>query len=92
MITNACPSSCFDHESTPFIIFCKKMGLALNDQGLYDVTQENFFQHYMNVGYKGTGSESVNHVCLFNDAELTALLTLETFTDETQLPDALTKT
>ena len=36
------------------------------------------------MGYKGTGIESMNLICTFSNAGLTALLTLEKFDEQTQ--------
>ena len=45
----------------------------------------------MNVGYKGIRQETINHVCLFSDAKLTTLFTLENFDSEEVLPQAYSK-
>ena len=68
-----------------------KMYTGYNDRGLVDTTRESTFRQYMSVGYKGTGIETVSLMSLFSDAELTCLLTLEDFTEETDLPEALPK-
>ena len=53
------------------------------------------FQRYMTVGYKGTGAETVNSVfflfvCLFVFySELTALLTMKLFDNESALTEQL---
>ena len=68
-----------------------RMYAGFNDRGLCDMTSETMYQQYMNVGYKGIGQETINHVCLFTDAELTALFTLENFDSEVSLPEAYSK-
>ena len=68
-----------------------RMFAGYNDRGLVDATRESLFHQYITAGYKGTGAETVNHVCLFTDSELTALLTMTYFNDESPLPDLLPK-
>ena len=45
----------------------------------------------MAAGYRGTGIETVSLRSLFSDTELTCLLTLEEFDEETALPKPLPK-
>ena len=59
----------------------------LNERGLNDSTSESVFQKYKTLGYKGTGTVNVNHVCLLSDAELTAVCTLEIFYGTNKLPE-----
>ena len=68
------------------------MYAGFNDRGLCDATRESMFRKYMTVGYKGTGAETINNVCMFTDSELTALLSMEAFDEESALPEPLSKT
>ena len=62
---------------------------GFNERGLNDSTSESMFQKYKTLGYKGTGTENVNHICLLTDAELTAVCTLSQFDDSTVIPEPL---
>ena len=65
---------------------------GFNERDLNSTTRDSIYDHYINVGYKGTGVETINNVVLLDNAELTALLmTLEIFSAETELPEAKTK-
>ena len=48
-----------------------------NERELNDTTRQSIYHIYTTVGYKGTGIESVNLICMLSNAELTALLTLD---------------
>ena len=63
------------------------MFAGFNDMGLCDTTSESMFQKYMIVGYKGTGTETINNICMFTDSELTALLSMEAFDKDNALPE-----
>ena len=60
---------------------------GFNERELNETTQQSIYQQYTTVGYKGTGIETVNLICMLSNAELTALLTLETFHETTELPE-----
>ena len=64
---------------------------GFNERDLNSTTRDSIYDHYINVGYKGTGVETINNVVLLDNAELTALLTLEIFSAETELPEAKSK-
>ena len=52
-----------------------------NGRELNDTTRQSIYQIYTTVGYKGTGIESVNLICMLTNTELTALLILDDFDD-----------
>jgi len=58
---------------------------GFNERELNETTRQSIYEQYTTVGYKGTGIETVNLICMLTNAELTALLTFETF-DETTTP------
>ena len=64
---------------------------GFNERDLNSTTRDSIYDHYITVGYKGTGVETTNNVVLLDNAELTALLTLEIFSAETELPKAKSK-
>ena len=63
------------------------MYTGYNERELNDTTRQSIYHIYTTVGYKGTGIESVNLICMLTNAELTALLTLDDFDDTTAFPE-----
>ena len=59
---------------------------GFNERELNETTRQSIYEQYTTVGYKGTGIETVNLICMLTNAELTALLTFETFDETTELP------
>ena len=64
---------------------------GFSERGLNDSTSESMFQKYKTHGYKGTGTENVNHIWLLMDAELTAVCTLTDFDNSKVLMEPLPK-
>ena len=60
---------------------------SFNECELSVTTRHSIYQHYTTVGYKGTGIETVNLICMLSNAELTALLTSEKIDETTELPE-----
>ena len=70
---------------------CLTIGYTKGLMSVTSTTRDSIYNHYITVGYKGKGVEAINNVVLLDNAELTAMLTLEIFTAETELPAAKTK-
>ena len=92
------PIQCYLSQALQFIA-CEEQELKFNrmyaeynERGLHDDTREAIYQQYCNVGYKGTGTENFTQVCMFDDREMTALLTLSEFNEDTEIPQPKNKT
>jgi len=64
-----------------------RLHTGYNERELNETTRQSIYQIYTTVGYKGTGIESVNLICMLTNAELTALLTLDDFNETTAFPE-----
>jgi hypothetical protein len=65
--------------------------VGYNERGLVDATRDYTFEQYMTTGYKGTGNESVNLICMLTDSELTCLLTSQEPPSNMIMPQAVPK-